>query len=151
MRLLYRIAALIGAAAPLAIIYTIGFYTHPAISISIVLWNGLAAYFFSMMIMLAGQTIIESLILVLMATTLILIALFASGDLLSENIQLLLWSLLLAAWYTPAFIVSLVVLFDADQTADQPEDKEEVDAEAAKRQQLIEKSLRRRQRKTKKA
>ncbi len=147
--MLYKITALCGITAPVFIIYAIGYYTHPDISVSIALWDSLAAYFLVILILLSGTTVIEKLVVIFIITLLALILIFATGAQLSDNTQLLVWSLLFSAWYMPVILYSLVILFDANEAGKEPELTEPaLDAEEIETQKLIEKSLRHRKRKT---
>jgi len=146
LKLLSQLASLIGLTGLTGCILVVGIYTHPSISLLVVLWNSLAAYVLIIMLMLAGQTLIEMLIVIVIITALILISIFAAGDMLSDNIQLLLWSLLCAAWYMPVFVLSLGTLLDVEENNASgksiPDNAEEEEKQAA-----INKSLKRRKRK----
>jgi len=145
--ILLKLAAFIGLTGLVICIVVVGTYTHPAISLSLILWNSLAAYILIIILLMTGSTLIEFLIIIGMITVILLTALFATNDALSDNIQLLAWSLLCAAWYMPVFVLSLGALFNTDEASSEPVQTEADHEAASERQNLIDKSLKRRKRK----
>jgi hypothetical protein len=147
LKLITLLAAIIGLVGLVFCILAISIFVHPAAPLSLVLWFSLAAYVVIIMITLTGMTLIELLIVIGLITITTVGAIFALDDMISDNIRLLMWSVVCGAWYLPVFVLSLGRILDTEHPIDEAISVSGDDQAQTERQNLINKSLARRRRK----
>ena len=146
-KLITLLLSIIGLVGLVFCILVLSIFVHPSATLSLVLWFSLAAYVVIIMLMLTGFTLIEMLAVILLFTIILVTAIFTLDETISDNTRLLMWSVVVGAWYTPVFVLSLARILGIDETDSQEShfsDEEPMDSD---RQRLIDKSLARRKRK----
>lgn len=139
--------SLFGLVGLVLCILVLSMLIQPTTPLSLVLWFSLAAYAVIIMLMLTGFTLIEMLTVILLFTIILVAAVFTMEETISDNTRLLMWSVVVGAWYTPVFVLSLARILGIDETDSQEShfsDEEPMDSD---RQRMIDKSLARRKRK----
>ena len=147
MKLLTLLLSLIGLIGLAIGVYIISLFIHPEASLLLVLGISFAAYIFMIMIMLMGMSLIEMMIVIILITISGLSIIFSIDDMLSNTIELLVWSLISGAWYMPVFGLSLARLVGEEDNASETSSSPSSFKAASERQTMIEKSLARRKRK----
>ncbi|MDQ7075301.1 MAG: hypothetical protein Q9O24_09160 [Gammaproteobacteria bacterium] len=84
-------------------------FLNPDASTTEKVTNIAAGYIFALLLIFSWQSLIENAFMLILWNILLFTLMFATGDALSENMRLLVWSLLATIWYLPLFVLFLAL------------------------------------------
>lgn len=99
--------ALVGVFGLLISSWLLGYWTDSSLGIGQIVANAFAAHAIGFLLLMAGQSLIETLVIIFVITVIGLVALFATGDTLGDGVRLVIWNVLLGSWYFPVMVGAL--------------------------------------------
>ncbi|MDQ7015391.1 MAG: hypothetical protein Q9N68_03330 [Gammaproteobacteria bacterium] len=100
---------LLGVIGLAVVLWFFMLFLNPDASTTEKVTNIAAGYIFALLLIFSWQSLIENAFMLILWNILLFTLMFATGDALSENMRLLVWSFLATTWYLPLFVLFLAL------------------------------------------